>query len=48
MHPGIFALLSPTGRVPSMSRYPAVLSFATPPAVEDSCGERAAVADNFL
>jgi len=28
--------------------YPAVLLFATLPAVEDSCGGEAALADNFL
>jgi hypothetical protein len=33
---------------PGMSRYPAVLSFATPPAIEDSCVEERPVADNFL
>jgi hypothetical protein len=29
-------------------RYPAVISFATPPEVEDSCAKKLSVADNFL
>jgi len=34
--------------LPGIERYPAVLSFATSLAVEDSCGEGGSVADNFL
>jgi hypothetical protein len=34
--------------LPGVGHYPAVLLFATPRAIEDSCGEGAAVADNFL